>query len=48
MMSAALVDKSMLAGVDDLATILDPQGLEKKVVDYLHKQQDHFYLGLDF
>ena len=30
MMSAALVDKSMLAGVDDLATILDPQGLEKK------------------
>ena len=30
MMSAALVDKSMLAGVEDLATVLDPQGLERK------------------
>ena len=30
MASAAVVDKSMLAGVDDLATILDPQGFQKK------------------
>jgi len=30
MMAAALVDKSMLAGVDDLASVLDPQGLQRK------------------
>ena len=30
MVSAALVDKSMLAGVDDLASVLDPQGLQRK------------------
>ena len=30
MTAAALVDKSMLAGVDDLASVLDPQGLQRK------------------